>query len=123
MVGYVFHSIGVSDGISMGTQGMKYSLASRDIIADSIETVMSAQWYDANISVVGCDKNMPGSIMAMARVNRPSIMLYGGTIRPGNLNGRKLGIVSAFDSYGTYLLSEIDRAAMMEGVPHALPDA
>jgi len=123
MVGYVFHSIGVSDGISMGTQGMKYSLASRDIIADSIETVMSAQWYDANISVVGCDKNMPGSIMAMARVNRPSIMLYGGTIRPGNLNGRKLDIVSAFESYGQYLSSEIDRGEMMEVLHHACPGA
>ncbi|MDZ7758605.1 MAG: dihydroxy-acid dehydratase [Rhodohalobacter sp.] len=78
MVGFTFHSIGVSDGISMGTQGMKFSLPSRDIIADSIETVMNAQWYDANISVVGCDKNMPGAIMAMARVNRPSIMVYGG---------------------------------------------
>src|SRR5690625_7323759 len=108
MVGYVFHSIGVSDGISMGTQGMKYSLASRDIIADSIETVMSAQWYDANISVVGCDKNMPGSIMAMARVNRRSIMLYGGTIRTGNLNGRKLDMVSAFESYGNVLSFQID---------------
>src|SRR5690625_3520872 len=123
MVGYVFHSIGVSDGISMGTQGMKYSLASRDIIADSIETVMSAQWYDANISVVGCDKNMPGSIMAMARVNRPSIMLNGGTIRPGNLNGRKLDIVSAFESYGQYLSSEIDRGEMMEVLHHACPGA
>jgi dihydroxy-acid dehydratase len=92
-VGFVFHTIGVSDGISMGTQGMKYSLPSRDIIADSIETVMRAQWYDANISVVGCDKNMPGSVMAMARLNRPSIMIYGGTIRPGNLNGQKLDVV------------------------------
>src|SRR5690625_6660692 len=86
---------------------MKFSLPSRDIIADSIETVMSAQWYDGNISVVGCDKNMPGSVMAMARVNRPSIMVYGGTIRPGNLNGQKMDIVSDFESYGKYISEEI----------------
>jgi dihydroxy-acid dehydratase len=103
MVGFVFHSIGVSDGISMGTQGMKYSLPSRDIIADSIETVMKAQWYDANISVVGCDKNMPGSVMAMARVNRPSIMVYGGTIRPGNLNGQNWILSRRLSRTGKYL--------------------
>lgn len=123
MVGFVFHSIGVSDGISMGTQGMKYSLPSRDIIADSIETVMRAQWYDANISVVGCDKNMPGSVMAMARVNRPSIMIYGGTIRPGKLNGEKLDIVSAFESYGQYLSKEIDEVQMKKVLQHACPGA
>ncbi|MEX2463050.1 MAG: dihydroxy-acid dehydratase, partial [Balneolaceae bacterium] len=123
LVGFVFHSIGVSDGISMGTEGMKFSLPSRDIIADSIEVVMQAQWYDANISVVGCDKNMPGSIMAMARVNRPSIMVYGGTIRPGNLNGEKLDIVSAFESYGKYLSKEIDEAQMDRVLKHACPGA
>ncbi|MEX0895192.1 MAG: dihydroxy-acid dehydratase [Balneolaceae bacterium] len=123
LVGYVFHSIGVSDGISMGTQGMKYSLPSRDIIADSIETVMGAQWYDANISVVGCDKNMPGSVMAMARINRPSIMVYGGTIRPGNLNGEKLDIVSAFESYGQFLSGEIDEDRMEQVLKHACPTA
>lgn len=123
LVGFVFHSIGVSDGISMGTQGMKFSLPSRDIIADSIETVMQAQWYDANISVVGCDKNMPGSIMAMARVNRPSIMVYGGTIRPGNLNGQKLDIVSAFESYGQLLSDEIDEEQMHRVLKHACPGA
>lgn len=123
MVGFVFHSIGVSDGISMGTQGMKFSLPSRDIIADSIETVMQAQWYDANISVVGCDKNMPGSVMAMARVNRPSIMVYGGTIRPGNLNGQKLDIVSAFESYGQLLSDEIDEEQMHRVLKHACPGA
>lgn len=123
LVGFVFHSIGVSDGISMGTQGMKFSLPSRDIIADSIETVMNAQWYDANISVVGCDKNMPGSIMAMARVNRPSIMVYGGTIRPGNLNGEKLDIVSAFESYGQLLSDEIDEEQMHQVLKHACPGA
>ncbi len=123
MVGFVFHSIGVSDGISMGTQGMKFSLPSRDIIADSIEVVMSAQWYDANISVVGCDKNMPGAVMAMGRVNRPSIMVYGGTIRPGNLNGEKLDIVSAFESYGKYLSKEIDEEQMDKVLKHACPGA
>jgi len=123
LVGFVFHSIGVSDGISMGTQGMKFSLPSRDIIADSIETVMSAQWYDGNISVVGCDKNMPGSVMAMARVNRPSIMVYGGTIRPGNLNGQKLDIVSAFESYGKYLSEEIGKGEMDHVLRHACPGA
>ena len=123
MVGFVFHSIGVSDGISMGTEGMKFSLPSRDIIADSIETVMNAQWYDANISVVGCDKNMPGAVMAMARVNRPSIMVYGGTIRPGNLNGEKLDIVSAFESYGKYLSKEIDEEQMNRVLKHACPGA
>jgi dihydroxy-acid dehydratase len=123
MVGFVFHSIGVSDGISMGTQGMKYSLPSRDIIADSIETVMKAQWYDANISVVGCDKNMPGSVMAMARVNRPSIMVYGGTISPGELDGQKLDIVSAFESYGQYLSDEITKEQMHRVLKHACPTA
>ena len=123
MVGFVFHAIGVSDGISMGTQGMKFSLPSRDIIADSIETVMNAQWYDGNISVVGCDKNMPGSVMAMARVNRPSIMIYGGTIRPGNLNGEKLDIVSAFESYGQFLSDEIDEDHMNNVLKHACPGA
>jgi dihydroxy-acid dehydratase len=122
-VGFVFHTIGVSDGISMGTQGMKYSLPSRDIIADSIETVMRAQWYDANISVVGCDKNMPGSVMAMARLNRPSIMIYGGTIRPGNLNGQKLDVVSAFEAYGQYLSKEIDEGRLDAILKHACPGA
>ncbi len=123
MVGFVFHSIGVSDGISMGTQGMKFSLPSRDIIADSIEIVMNAQWYDANISVVGCDKNMPGAVMAMARVNRPAIMVYGGTIRPGNLNGQKLDIVSAFESYGKFLSKEISEEQMNSVLKHACPGA
>ena len=123
LVGFVFHSIGVSDGISMGTQGMKYSLQSRDIIADSIETVMRAQWYDANISVVGCDKNMPGSVMAMARLNRPSIMVYGGTIRPGKWKGEDLNIVSAFESYGEYLSENIDKEELNNVIKHACPGA
>jgi dihydroxy-acid dehydratase len=101
LVGMRFNTIGVSDGISMGTDGMSYSLQSRDLIADSIETVMSAQWYDANISLPGCDKNMPGTLMAMARLNRPSLMIYGGTIKPGySAAGAPLDIVSAFQSYG-----------------------
>lgn len=123
LVGFVFHSIGVSDGISMGTQGMKYSLQSREIIADSIETVTRAQWYDANVSIVGCDKNMPGSVMAMARFNRPSIMVYGGTIRPGNLNGEQLDIVSAFESYGEYLSKNINKQQMNKVIRHACPGA
>ena len=101
MVGYRFNTIGVSDGISMGTDGMSYSLQSRDLIADSIETVMGAQWYDANVSQPGCDQKMPGTIMAAARLNRPSLMVYGGTIRAGrSAGGEPLDIVSAFQSYG-----------------------
>jgi dihydroxy-acid dehydratase len=107
-VGLRFNTIGVSDGISMGTEGMSYSLPSRDLIADSIETVMCAQWYDANISLPGCDKNMPGCLMAMARVNRPALMVYGGTIHAGDLDGEKLDIVSAFQSYGAYMTGTID---------------
>jgi dihydroxy-acid dehydratase len=123
LVGLIFHTIGVSDGISMGTEGMKYSLQSRDLIADSIETVMSAQWYDANISIPGCDKNMPGVVMAMARLNRPSIMLYGGTIRPGKLGDKKLDIVSAFESYGQYVAGKITEAEMKEILRHSIPGA
>ena len=123
MVGLRFNTVGVSDGISMGTEGMSYSLPSRDIIADSIETVMRAQWYDANIALPGCDKNMPGCLMAMARVNRPSLMVYGGTIRAGNLDGLKLDIVSAFQSYGEYIAGTIDddrrRAIVQKSCPGA----
>ncbi|RHY50000.1 hypothetical protein DYB38_004948 [Aphanomyces astaci] len=103
LVGYRFNTIGVSDGIAQGTDGMSYSLPSRDLIADSIETVMGAQWYDANILVPGCDKNMPGCLIAMARHNRPSLIVYGGTIRAGCRNGERLDVVSAFESYGEYL--------------------
>jgi dihydroxy-acid dehydratase len=117
MVGMRFNTIGVSDGISMGTDGMSYSLQSRDLIADSIETVMCAQWYDANVSLPGCDKNMPGCIIAMGRLNRPALMVYGGTIKPGcGLKGEKLDIVSAFQSYGEYLgkkITEEERAAIV----------
>ncbi|KAF0728824.1 hypothetical protein Ae201684_013394 [Aphanomyces euteiches] len=107
LVGYRFNTIGVSDGIAQGTEGMSYSLPSRDLIADSIETVMGAQWYDANILVPGCDKNMPGCLMAMARHNRPSLVVYGGTIRAGCRNGQSLDVVSAFESYGQYLSKQI----------------
>ena len=100
LVGLIFNTIGVSDGMSMGTDGMRYSLVSRDIIADSIEAVCGAQYYDAIIAIPGCDKNMPGSIMAMGRLNRPSIMIYGGTIAPGHYKGRRLNIVSAFEALG-----------------------
>ena len=96
LVGLIFNTIGVSDGISMGTLGMRFSLPSRDIIADSIETVASAQWYDGIVAVVGCDKNMPGAMMALGRLNRPSILVYGGTIKAGCHLDKKLDIVSAF---------------------------
>ncbi len=123
MVGLRFNTIGVSDGISMGTEGMSYSLQSRDLIADSIETVMRAQWYDANIALPGCDKNMPGCLIAMARVNRPALMVYGGTIRAGYLNGEPLDIVSAFQSYGEYLAGRIDEQRRRAIVRHACPGA
>ncbi|MHB1515242.1 MAG: dihydroxy-acid dehydratase [Acidiferrobacteraceae bacterium] len=123
MVGFRFNTIGVSDGISMGTDGMSYSLQSREIIADSIETVMSAQWYDANVSIPGCDKNMPGCLMAMARVNRPALMVYGGTIRPGHWNGRTLDIISAFQSYGEYLSGSIGAQEQQQIVRHSCPGA
>jgi dihydroxy-acid dehydratase len=118
MVGMRFNTIGVSDGISMGTEGMSFSLQSRDLIADSIETVMGAQWYDSLITLPGCDKNMPGCIMAAARLNRPSIMVYGGTIRAGCLPPLhpKLDIVSAFQAYGEYIagrLPEEERAGII----------
>lgn len=98
LVGLIFNTIGVSDGISNGTDGMRFSLVSRDVIADSIETVVSAQWYDAILAVVGCDKNMPGSVMAIERLNRPSIMIYGGSIHSGKWKGKSLNIVSAFEA-------------------------
>lgn len=123
MVGLGFNTIGVSDGISMGTSGMNYSLASRDIIADSIETVMNAQSYDALVSVVGCDKNMPGAVIAMLRLNRPSIMMYGGTIASGNYKGRKLNIVSAFEALGQKVAGEIDEEEYREIIKSAIPGA
>jgi dihydroxy-acid dehydratase len=123
LVGLGFNTIGVSDGISMGTSGMNYSLASRDIIADSIETVMQAQSYDALISVVGCDKNMPGAVIAMLRLNRPSIMMYGGTIASGKYKGRKLNIVSAFEALGQKMAGEIDDEEYREIIKSAIPGA
>src|ERR1041385_1732494 len=123
LVGFRFNTIGVSDGISMGTDGMSFSLQSRDLIADSIETVMSAQWYDANISIPGCDKNMPGCVIAMGRLNRPSLMVYGGTIRAGELDNTKLDIISAFQSYGQYLCGNIDENQRKAIVRHACPGA
>ncbi len=123
MVGLRFNTIGVSDGISMGTRGMSYSLQSRDLIADSIETVMQAQWYDANISLPGCDKNMPGCIIGMARVNRPALMVYGGTIKPGFVDGKKLDIVSAFQSYGEFLAGTITDEERRAIVKHSCPGA
>ncbi len=125
LVGFRFNTIGVSDGISMGTDGMSYSLQSRDLIADSIETVMGAQWYDANVSLPGCDKNMPGTLIAMARLNRPSLMVYGGTIKPGfsELTGASLEIVSAFQSYGQFVTGKITEEERMDIVKHACPGA
>jgi dihydroxy-acid dehydratase len=123
LVGMRFNTIGVSDGISMGTDGMSYSLQSRDLIADSIETVMGAQWYDANISLPGCDKNMPGCLIAMGRLNRPSLMIYGGTIKPGHYHDQTLDIVSAFQSYGEFIAGKIDEETRQSIVNHACPGA
>lgn len=121
LVGLRFNTIGVSDGISMGTEGMSYSLQSRDIIADSIETVMAAQWYDANISIPGCDKNMPGVVIAMGRINRPSLMVYGGTIKPGHWHNQTLDIVTAFQSYGEFIAGKIDDKDRQQIVEHTCP--
>src|SRR6185369_3641559 len=123
MVGMRFNTIGVSDGISMGTEGMSYSLQSRDLIADSIETVTCGQWYYANISIPGCDKNMPGCIMAMARFNRPALMVYGGTIRAGCLGDKKLDIVSAFQVYGEYIAGKISDEERQAIVRRSCPGA
>jgi dihydroxy-acid dehydratase len=123
MVGMRFNTIGVSDGISMGTEGMSYSLQSRDLIADSIETVMAAHWYDALVALPGCDKNMPGCLIAMARLNRPAVMVYGGTIRAGTWEGRKLDIVSAFQCFGEFVAGKIDEATRKEIVKHSCPGA
>ncbi|PIA15797.1 dihydroxy-acid dehydratase [Coemansia reversa NRRL 1564] len=122
LVGMRFNTIGVSDGMSMGTRGMCYSLQSRDLIADSIETTMGGLWYDANISIPGCDKNMPGVLMAMARLNRPSIMVYGGTIRTGKgCGGQRYDLVSTFEAYGKYLAGKISNSERSEVVRHACP--
>ncbi len=123
LIGMRFNTVGVSDGISMGTPGMRYSLQSRDLIADSIETVMGAQWYDGLVTIPGCDKNMPGVVMAMARLNRPALMVYGGTIKPGHLGDEPLDIVSAFQSYGEFFTQKIDEAKRQGIVRNACPGA
>lgn len=121
MVGLIFNTIGVSDGMTNGNDGMRYSLPSRDIIADSIETVVSAQWYDGVIAVVGCDKNMPGAIMAMARIDRPAIMVYGGTIRSGHYKGQKLDIVSAFEALGKKFANNISDEDYKGVIQNSIP--
>lgn len=121
LVGLIFNTIGVSDGISNGTDGMRYSLVSRDIIADSIETVVSAQHYDAVVAVVGCDKNMPGSVMGMARLNRPSMMVFGGTIHSGKYKSESLNIVSAFEAYGKKLNNQISEEDYQGVICNACP--
>ncbi len=123
LVGLIFNTIGVSDGMSNGTEGMRYSLVSRDIIADSIEAVCGAQYYDGLITLPGCDKNMPGSIIAMGRLNRPSIMVYGGTIKPGHWKGEDLNIVSAFEALGKKIAGQIDDVDFMGIVKNACPSA
>jgi len=123
LVGLTFHTIGVSDGMSNGTPGMRYSLVSRDVIADSIETVCGAQYYDGLIAVPGCDKNMPGSVIAMGRLNRPAIMIYGGTIAPGHYKGQDLNIVSAFEALGQKLAGQLDEADFQGIIKHACPGA
>ncbi|SHN24429.1 dihydroxy-acid dehydratase [Mucilaginibacter sp. OK098] len=123
LVGLIFHTIGVSDGMSMGTEGMRYSLVSRDVIADSIEAVCGAQYYDGLITLPGCDKNMPGSVIAMGRLNRPSIMVYGGTIKPGHYKGEDLNIVSAFEALGQKIAGNITPEDFMGVVKNACPSA
>lgn len=121
MTGLIFNTIGVSDGISMGTPGMRFSLPSRDIIADSIETVVQAMSYDGVVTVVGCDKNMPGALMAMLRLNRPSILVYGGTIAPGCHNGKKLDVVSAFEAWGEKVAGTITEREFKNVIHKACP--
>ncbi len=123
LVGLIFNTIGVSDGMANGTDGMRYSLVSRDIIADSIEAVCGAQYYDALIAVPGCDKNMPGSIMAMGRLNRPSLMLYGGTIAPGHYKGQDLNIVSAFEALGQKIAGNLSEEDFKGIIQHTCPGA
>jgi len=122
-VGLVFNTIGVSDGISMGTPGMRFSLPSRDLIADSMEMVMGGMSYDGLVTVVGCDKNMPGAMMAILRLDRPAVLVYGGTIAPGEWNGRKLDVVSAFEAWGEKVAGKIDDDEFDAVVEHACPGA
>jgi dihydroxy-acid dehydratase len=123
LVGLIFNTIGVSDGMSMGTDGMRYSLVSRDVIADSIEAVCGAQYYDGLIALPGCDKNMPGALIAMGRLNRPAIMVYGGTIKPGHYKGEDLNIVSAFEALGQKIAGNLDEIDFKEIIRHACPGA
>src|SRR5882724_6269441 len=123
LVGLIFNTIGVSDGMSMGTDGMRYSLVSRDLIADSIEAVCGAQYYDALIALPGCDKNMPGSVMAMGRLNRPAIMVYGGTIAPGHYKGQDLNIVSAFEALGQKLAGNLNDNDFKQIIQNSCPGA
>ncbi len=123
MVGMRFNTVGVSDGISQGTDGMSFSLPSRDIIADSIETVMSAQYYDGLVALPGCDKNMPACVMAMGRLNRPGLVVYGGTIRPGVHRGQRIDVACVLESYGEYLAGRIDDATRKEIIQNACPGA
>ncbi|NTE00812.1 dihydroxy-acid dehydratase [Agrobacterium tumefaciens] len=123
LVGLVFNTIGVSDGMSNGTDGMRYSLVSRDVIADSIETICGGQYYDGIISIPGCDKNMPGAIMAMARLDRPSIMVYGGTIAPGHYKGEELNIVSAFEALGQKICGNLSEEDYQGIIKHTCPGA
>lgn len=123
LLGLIFHTIGVSDGMSMGTSGMRYSLPSRDIIADSVETVVNAQWYDSVVAIAGCDKNMPGAVMAMGRIDRPAIMVYGGTIASGKYKDEKLNIVSAFEALGQRMAGKITPEEFKSIVQSACPGA
>jgi len=123
LVGLIFNTIGISDGISNGTDGMRYSLVSRDLIADSIESVCGGFYYDGLIALPGCDKNMPGAIMAMGRINRPSIMVYGGTIAPGHYKGEELNIISSFEALGKKLAGTITPEDFKEVIKHSCPGA
>jgi len=123
MVGMRFNTVGISDAISMGTDGMSFSLQSRDLIADSIETIMGGQWYDGNISIPGCDKNMPGCLIAMGRLNRPALMVYGGTIRPGYHNEQVVDVISAFQSYGEFIAGRIDEETRRAMIRKSCPGA
>ena len=123
MVGLIFNTIGVSDGMSNGTDGMRYSLVSRDVIADSIETICGAHYYDGLIAVPGCDKNMPGCLIAMGRLNRPSIMVYGGTIAPGHYKGQHLNIISAFEALGEKIAGKLSEEDFKGIIQNACPGA
>ena len=123
LIGLIFNTIGVSDGMTNGNDGMRYSLPSRDLIADSIESVVMAQWYDGVVTVVGCDKNMPGAVMAMARLDRPGIMVYGGTIRSGHYKGQKLDIVSAFEALGKKYANTISDEDYEGVIRNSIPGA